>query len=123
VNQDEKANFKRLFCKLFEYPLEKFERRALLKVLYVHAAILACLTLPFTTVPWDADLQILKALGEETERANAMVDAADVKKEYRRLSRFGFIRKTLKVRISGRKLAGLIAEVWQQERRASRVQV
>ena len=61
---------------------------------------------------FSADFQIIRHFGSLTRKSNLYSDALDVRNDYARLNASGFLRRSLKMRISGQRLLKVASEIW-----------
>ena len=107
-------DFRSAFCAHYHCPNEDFERTALLKVLHRRSLPLAWIILRVAPSYFAADYQILRHFGALTRKSNFYSDALDVRHDYSRLQASGFLRRVLKMRISGQRLLKVASEIWQK---------
>lgn len=105
-----------MFCERFRCPESKFEKRAFRKCLYWHARIVAPVLKIFMPSLFKHDFELMRGLGEATDAKGAGV-------ELFRLQELnldgGFMRKTLRIRVSGRKAYLLSGRIFGRDPRKS----
>lgn len=105
-------DFRSAFCARYKCKDEEFEKVALLKVLHRRALPLAWIILIVAPSYFTPDFQILRHFGSLTRKSNLYSDALDVRNDYARLQASGFLRRSLKMRISGQRLLKVASEIW-----------
>ena len=83
-----------------------------MKVLHRRVLPLAWLILRLRPSFFAPDFQILRHFGSLTRKSNFYSDALDVRNDYARLQASGFLRRSLKMRISGQRLLKVASEIW-----------
>ncbi len=109
-----KPAFQELFCRRFGCPPSEYEQRAFRECLYVHAKVLAPLLRKMNAELFKPDLSFLHYLGEATDLREVRADMADFQDANSR--RGGFWRRSLRIRVSGRKAGRLARELFARGR-------
>ena len=104
----ERKTFKELFCETFQCPPEKYEARALRRLLHDHAKFLLLLPRRTSSSVFRDDFKLLRDLGEAVDfrEVAAMMDEFRLSTVLHR----NLLRRTLKIRLSGRKIIRLAGE-------------
>lgn len=105
-----REQFKKRFCELFRCPESEFEKRALNKCLYLHARCLAPVLRRVYPKLFENDLEMIRYLGQTTGLREAIQETHSFHDQ--NASRREFMRKTLRLRASGRKAGGLARRVF-----------
>ena len=108
--------FQVLFCQRFKCPASEYEARAFRQCLYWHARLLAPVVRMLKPDFFAADFKFIRYLGEVTDLQEATVDLLNFRDMT--LSKRGFWRTDLKIRVSGRKASRLARELFAAKREA-----
>jgi hypothetical protein len=97
--------FKSLFCEFFQCPPADYEEQVFRKCLYFHARLAAPLIRTLSPAFFEEDFKLIQYLSAATNwrELNAEMVSFQDKNRYEGK----FLRKTLKIRVSGRKAAAL----------------
>jgi len=95
---------KAVFCGRFDCSPEHFEQLAFRHCLPGHARILAPLVLRFAPRFFQADLQLIRDLGNVSDWRSARAEILIFQEDAANAT---FLRRTLRIRVSGRKAARL----------------
>ena len=106
------AQFQTLFCERFHCESAEFEERAFRLCLYWHARLLAPLLRRINPRFFEKDLKFIRYLGATTDWEEARVDIANFR--LLNVGKPSFIRKDLRLRVSGRKASQLARQVFQR---------
>jgi len=108
----DRQSFKSCFCERFGCPDSEYEERALKKCLYLHARCLAPVLRLFRPDFFAKDSSFVDYLGKTTERRDATSEVLSFQDSNRAR---GFLRKTLRIRASGRKASVLAGKLLGRE--------
>jgi hypothetical protein len=101
-----KKNFKSLFCERFNCPPSEYEEQVFRRVLYLHARLLAPLLGILTPTHFAEDFQFIGNLGGAASLIEIDAEVACHKRMYKVRSPV-FLRRGLKLRVSGGKVTSL----------------
>jgi hypothetical protein len=102
--------FRESFCERFSCPPENFEKRVFWRCLYRRSLPLAWLASLLHRHHFDLDMQTIRQLGVCRSPQEFRAELESFRYEYR--TRGGLLRR-LRVRVSGKRLIGLLAEIGQ----------
>ncbi len=105
-------NFRARFCEKFGCPESEYENKALQECLYPHAKLFAPIIRIFKRDLFAVDLEFLRALGEKSTRWEAQGHLLSFQSFNREDT---YLRRKLKIRVSGQKAAILAAELIPKE--------
>jgi hypothetical protein len=102
-------SFREAFCERFACPPEEFEKRVLRRALYRRSRPLSALLYSWNPRFFDLDLRTIRQLGlaRSSEEFRAEIDSFRFESRMQR----GFLKRTLRLRISGKRLMRLLEEV------------
>jgi hypothetical protein len=98
-------DFRAAFCERYRCSMEDFNRRVFWKCLYRHALPLAAFLFWTNREFFRPDLELIQSLSSTTTFSEVKAEASFIRHDQRMQS--GFLRGTLRIRISGRRLADL----------------
>ena len=104
-------SFRALFCSHFGCPEADYETVALHKMIHRRWLPVAAVIMKMKPSFFRTDLQIIRQLGLVTSRANLLAEVQDLRSDYGRRKDFGFVRRRLRLRLSGERilrLAGIL---------------
>ncbi len=101
--------FERLFCALYRCAPAQFEERALKKLLYPHARLMAPFLMAVNPDFFFQDLRLIQHLRQSTDVRDATNDLMNFKDA---AANQGFWRGSLRLRISGRKAGKLARQLF-----------
>jgi hypothetical protein len=101
-------SFRESYCERFQCPAEGFENRVFWRCLYRRSLPLSLLVHLCNRKYFDLDLQTIRQLGVCRSTQEFRTELESFRYEYR--MRGGFLRQ-LRVRVSGKRLMGLLREV------------
>ena len=108
-------NFKILFCERFGYPISKYQAAAFKKCLYGRAKLIAPLIRILDRNFFAQDLKFIQILGESRHAEEARSDLLDFQDA--NLAGKPYLRRRLKLRVSGRKAIELARTVFSEAER------
>ena len=111
---DDLLSFKQRFCRLRGCTEDQFERRALFAMLHRRWAFLAPLVLRLNPALFRSDFEYVRRLGACMDAASYEQEVRRVRGEYVRERDYGFARRVLKLRLSGRRMLTLGGAVWEK---------
>ena len=102
-------SFREAFCQRFACPAEEFEKRVLWRGLYRRSLPLSALVYSWNPRYFDLDVRTIRQLGltRSSEEFRAEIDSFRFESRMQR----GFLKRTLRLRISGKRLMQLLDEV------------
>ena len=103
------SNFREAFCRRFQCPQEEFEKRVFWRSLYRRSLPLAWALFAIRRRYFELDFRTIRQLGICRNAAEFRSELDSYRMEYR-MER-GFLRNTLRVRVSGKRLMALLGEV------------
>jgi hypothetical protein len=98
-------DFRAAFCERYRCSMEDFDRRVFWKCLYRHALPLAAFLCWTNREFFQPDIDLIHSLASTTTFSEVRAEASFIRHDQRMQS--GFLRGTLRIRISGRRLAAL----------------
>jgi hypothetical protein len=98
-------DFRSAFCKKFQCSMQDFDKRVFWKCLYRHAVPLAACLYWTKREFFQPDLELIRSLASTTTFSEVRAEASFIRHDQRMQE--GFLRGTLRIRISGRRLANL----------------
>ena len=101
-------NFRDSFFERFACPSEKFEKRVFWRALYRCSLPLAVLVYVLYRRYFDMDFQVIRQLGVAISADEFYSELDSYRSEYR--MQRGFLRNTLRVRVSGKRLMRILEE-------------
>ena len=110
-------DFRAASCEKFQCSFEDFDRRVFWKCLYRHALPLAAFLLWAKREFFQPDLELIHSLATTTTFSEVRAEACFIRHDQRMQA--GFLRGTLRIRISGRRLAVLAGSTLAPEREGS----
>ena len=110
-----KPSFKTLFCEQFRCPPSDYEEQAFLRFLYWHARLLAPIVRLLNPSFFTHDFAFVQYLGGATSSRDVNAEMMAFQDTIHGNS--SFMRTGLRIRVSGRKAAGLAQELLEAERR------
>jgi hypothetical protein len=102
-------SFREAFCQRFACSPEEFEKRVLWRALYRRSLPLSALVYSWNQRFFDLDLRTIRQLGlaRSSEEFRAEIESFRFESRMQR----GFLKRTLRLRISGKRLMQLLEEV------------
>jgi hypothetical protein len=98
-------DFRAAFCEKFRCSMEDFDKRVFWKCLYRHALPFAAFLCWTNRKFFQPDLELIRSLASTTTFSEVKAEASFIRHDQRMQD--GFLRGTLRIRISGRRLADL----------------
>jgi len=104
--------FQKRFCERFNTPITQFEKRLFRACLYPHALTLAGLIRAINPGFFDEDLEVIQQIASATS-------SAEVESELRHFRYFNrmsdhWLRTKLRIRLSGKRLARVVHQVFDE---------
>lgn len=106
--------FREAFCRKFECSDAKFEEEVFHRILYPHAHLFVLMLKLFRPGFFRYDYELIRSIGDARSASEVMAEINAYHSDYQ--IKKSFLRRTMRIRISGDKLSRLVHEVFRESK-------